>query len=129
MGHSFKAKCKSCGFKFKVEIGGGFTFHLLHCDACGKSKAMSFDEIGEPNLRYKKGLPGPYSVATSEFDKHVRENYPGEPLSEEEYHSIVEDMAGSCKCGGKYKFDAPPRCPKCKSDEFEDTKEDFVCYD
>ena len=129
MGHSYTTKCKKCDHKFTVNSGGGFMFHQLRCDKCGAEKDMSFDDIGEPNLRYKKGLPGPYSIATNESDKHIRENYPGEPLTEKDYHKIVEEMAGACKCGGSFKFDAKPRCPECGSDSYEDTGEDLVMYD
>jgi len=68
-------------------------FHLLHCDRCGKDKSLSFDEIGEPHLAYLKGLPGPYAMATAGHDQEVKDNYPGEPLSEDEYHEAVERAA------------------------------------
>jgi hypothetical protein len=81
-------------------------------------------------LRYIKGLPGPYCVVSSGFDKYVQENYPGEPMSEEEYHAAVEQIAGSCGCGGSYKFRAPPRCPKCKSTELEEYDAGpYIMYD
>jgi len=59
-------------------------------------------------LLYIKGLPGPYCVASSGVDKYVQENYPAEPMSEEEYHAAEEQIVGSCSCGGSYKFDVPP---------------------
>ena len=80
---------------------------------------MGFDEIGEARLRYLKGLPGPYCVASKRSDTSVRDHYPGEPLSEGKYHSIVEQIAGACSCGGSFRFDAPPRCPKCESSGLE----------
>ena len=89
-------------------------------EKCGKEKEIGFDEIGEPHKKYIKGLSVPYSGATSEWDEDIQKNYPGEPISEEEYHREVEKIVGNCKCGGGFKFDAPPRCPKCKSTEFED---------
>jgi len=49
----------------------------------------------------------------------VQENYPGEPIGKEEYLQGVERFAGKCICGGKFRFDASPRCPKCGSDDFE----------
>ena len=90
---------------------------------------MGFDEIGEPHLRYLKGLNVPYCIATSESDKHVQDHYHGEPLSGKEYNKVVEELAGKCKCGGSYKFDALPRCPKCKSTSLGDTHEEMIMYD
>ena len=117
MGTEYRAKCKKCGKKFTVSDGGGFFFHLLHCNKCGKEKSISFDKIGEPHLRYIKGLGTPYCGASSKHDEYILKNYPGEPLSEEEYHKAVEKIAGKCKCGGQFRFNAPPRCPKCRSAE------------
>lgn len=117
MGQVYRVKCAKCGEECSVSIGGGFVFHLLHCDQCGKDKSIPFDEIGEVHLRYLKGLPGPYSVATSEQDRAVQENYPGDSLSEEEYHKIVEEMPEPCQCGGRFRFEAPPRCAMCRSSE------------
>ena len=118
MGQAYGAMCDDCGKEFEVKEGGGFAFHLLRCEKCGKSKDIGFDEIGEPHLRYLKGLNGPYAIATMEVDNHVQENYPGEPLSEEEYHQAIEEMVKKCRCGGRFSFDAPPRCPKCRSLNF-----------
>lgn len=129
MGKKYLAKCRKCGHEFEVSEGGGFFFHLLHCDKCGKPKSISFDEIGEPHLQYLKGLGGSYCVASSEHDKYVRDNYPGDPISEEEYHKIIEEMLGQCKCGGRYKIKAGPRCPKCGSDDYEDTGGIICMYD
>ena len=129
MGSSFTALCKNCGHKFEVDDGGGFSFHLLHCDKCGRKKSIGFDEIGEAHLQYLKGLKTPYSVVSQEHDEFVRENYPGDSISEEDYCRIIDDLAGKCRCGGQFKMGAPPRCPKCKSDKFEDTGEDLVLYD
>jgi len=130
MGREYGVICRKCGQKFSVSEGGGFVFHLLHCDRCGRERSISFEDIGEPHLRYLKGLPGPYAIATSDHDENVRENYPGEPISEEEYHAAVEKLAGKCRCGGEFRFGAPPRCPECGSADLEeDTDGEEVCYD
>lgn len=130
MGSLFGGVCNQCGENFEVHDGGGFSFHLLHCDKCGSDKSVDFDGLGEAHFRYIKGLPGPYAIATSKNDKYIQDNYPGTPLSEDEYHAVVEDVAGACECGGHYKFDAPARCPKCKSTDFRPDP-DFgnICYD
>lgn len=105
-------------------------FHLLHCDTCGKDKSISFQELGDIHLRYLKGLKGPYCVATGDQDKYVRENYPGEPLHEEEYHKAIDSIAGVCGCGGHFRMDAKPKCPNCRSEDLDEDKNGMICcYD
>ena len=128
MGHTVEAKCLDCGKTTTVEHGGGFTFHLLRCDKCGETTAIGFDDLGELHLRYLKGLPDSYCGASAEHDRHVQENVPVEPISEDEYHSGVEKIAGKCECGGNYIFNTPPRCHACRSDRLEEGKPD-VYYD
>lgn len=130
MGSSYIAICKKCGTKYRISSGGGFIFHKLHCDQCGIEKDISFMELGDLHKRYLKGLKVPYCMATANHDKFVQENYNGEILSEEQYHKEIEIYAGKCNCGGDYKFDAPPRCPKCRSTETDpDFDEGIIMYD
>lgn len=130
MGKRYWATCNDCGHKFRVDEGGGFFFHLLKCDKCGGDKSIDFVELGEVHLRYLKGLPEPYCVATSEHDEYVRENYHGEPLTDEEYHQEIENIIGKCNCGGQYKLNAPSRCPKCKSTNIaQDPDGKLIMYD
>ncbi len=128
MGVEMAVRCRKCGCGFSARFGGGFIFHLLHCDTCGKDRSISFEEIGEAHLRYLKGLKGPYCVATSEHDRFVRENYPGEPLPEEDYHKVIDSIAGECGCGGHFRMDAKPRCPECRSEEFEEVEDGMICH-
>ena len=115
MGQTYGAICNACGHHFEAHDGGGFFFHMLHCDTCGKEKSISFDKLGDAHLRYLKGLEGPYSETTRSFDQSVQKHYPDPPLTEEEYRAIVEEIAGDHSCGGHFCFDAPTRCPKCRS--------------
>jgi len=128
MGHTCAAKCRECGAEFEVSHGGGFFSHLLRCDRCGKTKSISFDELGDLHLRYLKSLDIPYSSASWEFDKSVQRSHPGEPIPEGEYHQEIENLLRKCRCGGRYSFTAPPRCPKCRSQEIEEG-ETRVLYD
>jgi len=51
MGMSYEAICNDCGAKFTANEGGGFVFHLLHCDRCGAERAISFRHF----LSYQEG--------------------------------------------------------------------------
>ena len=127
MGHIVKAECLDCGKDFKVNHGGGFSYHLVRCDKCGNTKFIGFDDLGELHLRYLKGLPGPYSIATSEHDSNIQNQTSLEPISEEEYHRGINNFAGKCRCRGKYTLDAPPRCPKCYSTRIKEGKTTVWC--
>lgn len=129
MGYSVQARCRDCGETFTVSHGGGFSFHLVRCDKCGETKSIGFDELGELHLRYLKGLPGPYCIASAEHDRQVREDAQIEPISEEEYHRGIEAIAGKCKCRGQFTVDAPPRCPKCRSKRIKESKLPPLMYD
>lgn len=128
MGHEVQSKCLDCGSDFFVRQGGGFFFHLLRCNRCGKTKSIGFNRLGELHQRYLKGLPGPYCVASSDHDRKVQAEAQVEPISEDEYHASIEAMVGKCRCGGKYTLDAPPRCPRCRSTRVEEG-EITVMYD
>ena len=128
MGHKAKAKCRECRRTFTVERGGGFVFHLVRCNTCGKTKSIGFDELGDLHLRYLKGLPGPYCIASAEHDKDIREYAQIEPISEVEYNRGIESFAGKCRCGGSFYLNTPPRCPKCRSTQI-DEGETTVLYD
>ena len=40
-----------------------------------------------------------------------------------------EEYAGKCECGGNYTMDAPPRCPNCRSTNFEVDHTKDLMYD
>lgn len=120
MGVLRKAKCRKCNKSFEVHDGGGFIFHMLRCDTCGKEKQVLFNKLGDLHFRYLMGLNMPYSMVTPPIDDFIRNTYPGKLLSENEYHRLVSEKVGKCRCGGNYTFDAPFRCPKCRSTEIDD---------
>jgi hypothetical protein len=128
MGQVIRASCRECGERFEVNRGGGFTFHLLRCDRCGRTVTVSFAALGHLHLRYLKGLAGPYCLATAEHDNQVRASTAIEPILTEEYHRGVQDFAGNCPCGGMYTFAAPARCPQCYSTRITEG-EVVICYD
>ncbi len=129
MGYGFLGKCRNCGNKEQLSIGGGFFFHRLHCDRCGKGQDIAFEKLGDLHDRYVKGLGGPYTVISMERDREIQENAAIEPLSRGEYHRGIEALLPPCKCGGHLSMAAPPRCSKCGSADIEDTKQMAIYYD
>lgn len=128
MGQMIQAKCRECREEFQVSQGGGFTFHVVRCDKCGKPKSIAFDELGELHICFLKGLKVPYSMATAELDELARKLPSGPAITEEEYKVGIDSVAGYCNCGGKYTLSAPPRCPKCGSTGFSEGNL-MVCFD
>jgi hypothetical protein len=49
------------------------------------------------------------------MDRRIQQEYPGEPLSRDEYHAAAEATLDPCACGGQFRYDAPARCPDCRS--------------
>ena len=115
MGRSSGHICKVCTNRFQVRDGGGFFFDLLHCDACGRTHSVSHEDLGDIHLRYVKGLGRPYAIARAEMDRRIQAEYPGEPLSRDEYRAAAEATLDPCPCGGRFRYDAPARCPTCRS--------------
>ena len=103
MGHVFQATCKECGTRFEASEGGGFHFVLLHCNQCGETASVGFDQLRKVHKKYlRKGEDfNPWKPKPTGYAKEV------------------EKIAGACECGGQYEMDAPPRCPKCRSANYE----------
>jgi hypothetical protein len=101
--------------------GGGFWFDLLHCDQCGQDRNLAHEDLGEIHLAFVKGLRTPYALSRAAFDRHVQATYPGAPLDRDAYHAAAEATLEPCECGGRFRYDAPARCPTCRSssDEWE----------
>ena len=115
MGSATSYICRTCGTHFMARDGGGFMFDLLHCDTCGATKSVSHEELGDIHLGFVKGLPGPYAMARAAMDRRIQAEYPGRPLTRAEYRSAAEARVNQCDCGGDYRYDAPARCPGCRS--------------
>jgi hypothetical protein len=107
--------CRSCGSRFGARVGGGFFFDLLHCGSCGKTQSVGHEELGDIHLRFVKGLKVPYAVSRAAMDRRIQREYPGKPLSRDEYHAAAEDTLDPCPCGGRFRYSAPSRCPTCAS--------------
>ena len=115
MGSASSFICRACGTPFMARDGGGFLFDLLHCDACGETRSVSHEELGDIHLGFVKGLPGPYAVSRMRLDRQIKDTYRGQPLTRDEYHAAAEATLERCDCGGRFRYDAPARCPGCRS--------------
>jgi len=93
-------------------------FHIVRCDQCGEETIVPFAELGEVHPQYPKGLPGPYDIATADADRWVQEHYSGPAITEQEHHARGDQMVGRYAWGGSYRFDTPPKCPRCRSTAF-----------
>lgn len=149
MGQRYEATCKKCEKKFTFDFGGGFCFHLLRCDICGKAKGVNFQELGKIHQRHCKSL-----ISDEEYYTEVEKNagkckcggqfsyniircdkcnkikhwskleglYSGHLegfLSGKKFHQAIEKHVGNCECGGHFSIGNPIRCPKCKSDKIK----------
>ena len=101
MGTARNAKCLRCGATFVVCNGSGMFTHLVRCNQCGEEKHVCFAEVPD----WEKA--DPYS---------------------EQFEAAVELASGVCPCGGTYRMDAPPRCPKCRSRKVKQGEDAFY-YD
>ncbi len=90
--------CPSC--KKEIELQQKYFYHagfsnqwFLYCD-----KDSSTLEFGSYNPNYERivGSKHPWSLTAKEKAK-------------------LEKHLAPCKCGGRFRFNAPPLCPFCKS--------------
>lgn len=49
------------------------------------------------------------------MDRRIERGYPGEPLTESEYHAAAEAALDPYSCRGRFRYDAAARCPRCRS--------------
>ncbi len=113
MGARFDALCRACGHAFAASEGGGRRFEVVRCDACGGARTVGHEAVPEALAGLKRKLDLAKAIDSEEealaaFDRAT-----------EEFHSAVEVLAGGCGCGGRYRFDAPLRCPRCRSTAIE----------
>ena len=130
MGSTESMECKDCGTEFFWSEGGGFVFHLLHCDRCGENRSVGFDRLGDAHAAWLKGTGTVWSVATAESDRAAADSFDGPALSDQDYAAAVAAAAGACECGGQFAQDVPPTCPECHSRHTDRRPGGpMVCYD
>jgi hypothetical protein len=112
-----EATCLDCGTRFTVQSGGGFLFHVLHCDSCGETKSVAFTDLGPLYERHLRGFPISPGMSAEQHERHIQELLAHAP---QPYDDLgIEAILGKCHCGGRFRFQAPPRCPQCHSTSVE----------
>jgi hypothetical protein len=107
MGQQFGAICGSCGHHFDVRKGGGFVFELLQCDTCSNTRSVGHAEVWGPYQAYRRS-----------------------PAAEQDHYHALQKHAGRCRCDGHFLLSAPPRCPRCRSTEYQvDPDSPSIMYD
>jgi len=119
MGAEYRGRCNACGTTFTYKESGGFCFHVLRCDTCGRSKMVEHDKPDGPDALFSRDL-------SSDLESPADE--PAGPIDRGTDVAAVERKVRPCRCGGRYRFDAPPRCPRCRSTDI-DRGEITLLYD
>ena len=55
MGSAAGYRCRTGWTSFTARDGGGFYFDPLHCGACGTSRCISHEALGDIHLRLENG--------------------------------------------------------------------------
>ena len=108
-------------------MGQNMLGFCVHCDKCGEeiSGADKFS-LNNPYRKYIKWLEISELIAKGTDEKVIESlnndsyGYIGKSIDRNEYIRLIEKVLGKCKCGGNYTHDAPPRCPNCRSKEYEE---------
>lgn len=88
--------CPACRVAFGERVKGpyhaGFSdLAALYCDRCGRTRTVDW---------YGPGYPAEFrQVAPWSLSKEQKE--------------VLESRIEPCECGGRFRFDAEPRCPWC----------------
>ncbi len=111
MGSETGQICRDCGHRFRSMDGPGMLFAVLRCETCGAEVSVSMEEAGE-RFDYD-----------GERDALFDRGYPGSMMD-------IATRKHSAECSGRCTFDAPVRCPACKSTRLEfDREADRIMYD
>lgn len=93
---------------------------VLNCPSCQKEITLQqkhFYHAGFSNLGYlycdKDSSTLKFGSYNPNYQSIMRHKHPWTLTAEEK--AVLEKHLAPCKCGGRFRFDAPPLCPFCKS--------------
>ena len=120
MGCSFKATCNDCRLDFDASEGGG----LLSSTCCDVIAVAS----PSPSA-LTRSVSRTFSISrvflvriVSTRQRATRSSVSRIPANRSQRNNTieaVERLAGKCQCEGQFQFDAPIRCPRCRSSRIE----------
>ena len=122
MGWARETKCDDCGERFMLYGGHARWSYRLRCEKCGEVHAVDKDDpiCGDRRTSLLKHEPMPTTISLDEIRKMLKSD--GLQLGQYSADDVrwqhdVEAALPVCACGGRYSFDARPRCPQCSSTE------------
>lgn len=91
-----RQNCTCCGRNIKCRVhgpyhGGFGGTGTAYCDLCGRSLHYNWNDPVSTRIAPK----APWEMSANE-------------------HERVEQYFVRCPCGGRFRFQAPPRCPECR---------------
>lgn len=117
----WQAICNCCETHFNAAWGHTRRGYCLRCVECGRPQGVPNDEVEKApsNLDLAQAATatevGPKSPKRS-IEELVEELVARGPSPEWlEWQQRVEATLPACECGGRFRFGAPSRCPKCRS--------------
>lgn len=106
----FHLLCNSCKKDFYAETYDEMaSFSIIHCNKCGDVVRISWYEPLSKKVWQKANY--------KDRMQHIR---------------LVESYLKPCSCGGRFLYDAMPRCPYCNSNKVEKVrgvKTKLITYD
>ena len=111
----FQAVCVKCRTRFDVRQGSSKTYHILHCNRCGREKKVSVNDLPE---FCRHSLIEYIRACTFSSENSSDTIASTAPIDERKYRFMVEHRAGLCVCGSMFKFSGKARCPNCRSSVF-----------
>ena len=103
VGQMIRSTCASCG-KVAHQIDGAMMAgYRPRCADCGRARLIPVEDVVEDETVQTDSLVNPR--------EHEADHEPAWSRRERR----VLELAGTCRCGGRFTADAPLRCPRCRS--------------
>jgi hypothetical protein len=138
MGWKWEAVCRACNKEFWASWGHSRRNWELRCEDCGERSGFGRSSTGPgppPDSLH------PTHAAEDQAFTELPEDAPGRDLLPRTIDLVRMTAEWAdwqqraeawfkvrCKCGGRYTFDAPERCPKCRSTDLFPKEGGFWWY-